>query len=268
VLAAAGETARGENATDASPVTAHLDHVMFQTPGRRQLTALLVDTLGLPLVWPQPGSSWTGSTGVGFGNTTLEIGGRDSTVQARLSSLAFQATDFQRLPEALDRRGVPHGDSVPGPVAPERPNDGPRWQIIGLLGMGRGVFFIQYAFAMNERRDRFRRQLEAAHGGALGVRRVREVIAGVNAPDSTVGLWRRLFGGHASPGDATWRVSDLSVHVVPNTDPARDSFIVEVRSLDVAEGALRSLGIPATRQGSALFIEPARLWGLRLILVE
>lgn len=253
----------------ASPgVASHVDHIMVLTPQRQQLIALLVDTLGLPLVWPQPGSAWTATSGVGFGNTTLEIVGRDSTVQPRLSSLALQAADFRTLGAALDIRGIRHGDPAPGPVAPERPNDGPRWRIIGLLGMGRGAFFIQYAFDMNERRERFRRELEASNGGVLGVRRVREVIAGVSSADSTVGLWRRLLGDQPTDDDMSWLVADLRLRIVQNDHPDKDFVVVEVRSLEAAERALQALGIPTTRRTGALLIDPARLFGLRLMLVE
>lgn len=267
-LVAASGAARGQDATSPPPVAAHLDHVMFLTAGQRQLTALLVDTLGLPLIWPQPGSAWTSTSGVGFGNTTLELVRVDSTVQPRLSSLAFQAANFQTLAAALDRRGIRHGDSMPGPVAPDRPDEGPRWQIIGLPGMGRGAFFIEYRFDMDERRDRFRRQLNAANGGALGIRRVRQVVAGVSSPDSTTRLWRNLLGLPTSGDSARWLVAELSVRIVPNDHPDKDSFIVQVRSLDAAEQALLSLGISARRTGSTLVVDPARLHGLRLVLVQ
>lgn len=250
------------------PVAAHVDHIMFLTRDRQQLTALLVDTLGLPLVWPQPGSTWTGSSGVGFGNTTLEIGGRADLPAARLSSLAFQATDFRSLPDELDRRGVPHGDSVPGPVASDKPEEGPRWQIIGLAGMGRGAFFIRYRFDMDERRDRFRRQLEMSGGGVLGVRRVREVIAGASATDSTMRLWHSLLGAPAEARGTSWLVADMLVRIVPNGHPRTDTFLVEIHSLEAAERALTVLGIAARREGNALWIDPVRLHGLRLVLVE
>lgn len=233
-------------------VAAHVDHIMFLTPGRQQLTALLVDTLGLLLVWPQPGSAWTGTSGVGFGNTTLEIGGRDDIPRARLSSLAFQAVDFHELPAALERRGVYHGDSVPGPVAPDKPEEGPRWQIIGLAGLGRGAFFIRYRFDMDERRERFRRQLEMSGGGVLGVRRVREVFAGANTTDSTMRLWENLLGEAAVGSQPSWLVADMRVRIVPNDDPRADEVVVEVRSLELAERALASLGISARRQERAL----------------
>lgn len=268
LVVALGDPARAQQSTTPAPIAAHVDHIMFLTQGRQQLTALLLDTLGLPLVWPQPGSAWTGSSGVGFGNTTLEVGGRDDIPRARLSSLAFQAVNFHELPSELNRRGVPHGDSMPGPTAPDKPEEGPRWQIIGLPGLGRGAFFIRYRFDMDERRERFRRQLEATGGGVLGVRRVRELFAGVSTTDSTIQLWNALLGSSTGGSETSWMVADMAVRIVPNNDPRADDVVVEVRSLEQAERVLASLGIPARRRDGAVRVDPARLHGLRLVLVQ
>lgn len=64
----------------AKPIISQIDHVLFVTPGGSALVSLLTDTLRLPKVWPQQGDTWTASSGIGFGNVTLEVFHRRSAV--------------------------------------------------------------------------------------------------------------------------------------------------------------------------------------------
>src|SRR6185436_16884249 len=78
------------------PIVLQIDHILFSTPDGQRLVSVLTETLGLAKVWPQPGDTWTASSGIGFGNVTLEVFHRPRTPagevpEARgITSLALQ----------------------------------------------------------------------------------------------------------------------------------------------------------------------------------
>jgi hypothetical protein len=243
---------------------------MFVTRARPALTALLVDTLDLPLVWPSAGDDWTASSGVTLGNLNLEIMGTQNVRPSFMSSLAFEPQRMETLIGTLDAMGVPRFDPAPGPPMPGRTDSSPRWTIVSARGLGRGVFFIRYhGFDMAERRARFQLELERRRGGRLGVVRVREVVVRLAAPDSVAPAWERLLGPAQDAGGRRWLISDgLAVRLAARDDPDADALIVEVRSVGEAARALDALGIGNRLESGGLRVDPDRFAGLRLILVS
>lgn len=120
----------------AETIVRQVDHVLLATPNNgRTLVSLLTDRLALPIVWPQPGSDWRASTGIGLGNVTLEVFHRAPPSQgeaprlARISSLALQPTDLKVALNALRSRGIAHEPPPePGPRVAGDPL--PRWTTV------------------------------------------------------------------------------------------------------------------------------------------
>ena len=86
----------------AGRIVRQVDHVLLVAPDNgRDLVTLLTGRFKFPVVWPQPGSEWKASTGIGLGNVTLEIFHREPSAKgeaprvARISSLALQSTDLK-----------------------------------------------------------------------------------------------------------------------------------------------------------------------------
>lgn len=147
-------------------IVRQVDHVLFMTPSGRSLVSLLTETLALPIVFPQAGETWTASTGIGLGNVTLEVFHNPTTPPGevpragRISSLALQPVDLETAIRELRLRGIAH--DAPPPKARKTGEPAPRWTTVGLEGFGHRLFFIQYAFDMDERRARFDRILAGA----------------------------------------------------------------------------------------------------------
>lgn len=246
-----------------SPVK-HVDHVMFTGgPELSGLVTILRDKFGLPVVFD--GSTETPPTPftfISFGNVCLEVvalrrdGGGSDRQQGNLGNLALHAVDFANTVDALRSRGIDH-------FPPEKQE---RWTTIGLRGVGLG-FFIEYHAGMEERRARFRRELDARQGGALGVIRVIEISKGSNRLAEVRPAWNRLLG-EPVPGDTdVWQVgNDLAIRLVEPGDPRRNRIVVAVKNLDAAAEALQRLTIPHARSGSELAIDPTALHGLQLVL--
>ena len=256
-------------------IVRQVDHVLLATPNNgRSLVSLLTDRLGLPVVWPQPGSDWKASTGIGLGNVTLEVFHREPASQseapriAGISSLALQPADLKVALDQLRSRGIAH-DPPPEPGSRPAGNPLPRWTTVGLKGFGHGLFLIQYNFDMDERRLRFDRVLREHDGGPLGVLRVLEVVIVPDRFDEVRAQWTKLLGPTASSEADLWVVGDgPKIRLVGAGDPRAGNFIVEVKSLRHAAAALRRLGVSAHATARQLRIDPEEMSGLRLILQE
>ena len=254
------------------PIVQQIDHVLFVTPGGSGLVSLLTDTLRLPRVWPQPGDTWTASSGIGFGNVTLEVFHRPLTPPGevpsagRITSLALQPVSLEAALKELQSRRIAHNSPPEKIRAPGEP--APRWKTVGLEGFGHGLFLIQYIFDMDERRARFDRILREQKGGPLGIIRVAEVVIATEDPDQVRLEWKALLGPTISfRGGDLWIVGDgPRIRLVKTGDAREGEFVVEIKSLSEATEALRRLGIPSVTTKSEIRIDPKALLGLRLIL--
>ena len=259
----------------AGTIVRQVDHVLLATPDDgRALVLLLTDRLALPIVWPQPGSDWTASTGIGLGNVTLEVFHREPPSQGeaprvtRINALALQPTDLKVALNELRLRGIAH-NPPPEPEPRQAEDRSPRWTAVGLRGFGHGLFLIQYVFDMDERRSRFDRVLRERGGGPLGVVRVREVAIAPDRFDEVRAQWTKLLGPPASGEADLWVVGDgPKIRLVRAGDPRAGDFVVEVKSLSRAAGALRRLGISAETTERQIRIDREGMSGLRLVLQE
>jgi hypothetical protein len=250
----------------ASPI-GRLDHVMFLTTTPSAVVALLADTLRLPLVWPTAGNSWPGSSGLSFGNVILEVMSRPADAPS-LSSLALQARDWASLETDLQARGIEARQPAPGPIDSTN-GDRPRWTLRSLAGLGRGVFVVQYhQFDMGERHRQSGRELASRAGGPLGVLRVREVIVAAESLPARAAAWSRLFGAGISSTPTWFAGEGPRITVVDEDNPRRDLLSVEVRALSSARKALDSLRIAYAVTPLGLRVDPGRMGGLRLLIVE
>ena len=255
------------------PIVRQIDHILFVTPDGHPLVSVLTETLGLPKVWPQPGDTWTASSGIGFGNVTLEVFHRPRTPagevpKARgITSLALQPDNLEATLRELQSRNIAHNPPPPKVRAPGEPP--PRWTTVGLEGFGHGLFFIQYDFDMDERRARFDRILREQKGGPLGITRVIEVVIDSEKPDQVRPQWNALLGPPISRKEDVWVVGDgPRIRLVKTGDPRAGEFVVEIKSLTQATEALRRLRIPSVSTKRVIRIAPDALFGLRLLLKE
>src|SRR5688572_16025662 len=196
----------------AKPIVRQIDHVLFVTPDGQRLVSVLTETLGLPKVWPQPGDTWTASSGIGFGNVTLEVFHRPRTPAGEvpkasgITSLALQPVNLDAALEQLQSLSIAHKPPPQKARAPGEP--APRWITVGLDGFGHGLFLIQYIFDMDERRARFDRILREGNGGPLGITRVIEVVVATPQPDQVRSQWNALLGPAISSTGDVWVAGD------------------------------------------------------------
>jgi len=250
-------------------IVRQIDHVMILTRERDRLVRLLVDTLQLPMVWGQPGSAFTATTGIALGDINLELVPREDAVDARLTSLALQPVRLATVCDELAARGLVLREPA---ICAQEP--GPRrWTVVGFRHAfeGANYFLIQYlAFDMDVRRAQFAAALQDRQGGPLGLRRVREFRL-VYRPDQLAAAelsWRRLLGPPAPAREHYFALGSGPGIVLSAADSNAATLVVEVESLSHAAVTARALGLLHAAFPDSLVLDRKRFGGLHLILVN
>jgi hypothetical protein len=97
---------------------------------------------------------------------------------------------------------------------------------------------------------------------------VKEVVIGVNDLAAARQLWQRLLDPSAAIGD-TWHVGDgPAIRLVPAAQNRVDTLVIRVASLDRARTFLRGNGLLGTETDSHITIDPKKIGGLDLRLVN
>jgi hypothetical protein len=133
------------------------------------------------------------------------------------------------------------------------------------------IFLSEYNPAyvnVDERRARLRAQLVNGGGGPLGVVDVKEVIIGVVDMEMARLLWQRLLDPTPSASD-TWQIgTGPAVRLTPATDNRVQALVIRVASLERARAFLRDKQLLGVDTAGQVTIDPSKIGGLDLRLVE
>ncbi|MET0622418.1 MAG: hypothetical protein ABW250_05510 [Pyrinomonadaceae bacterium] len=155
-----------------------------------------------------------------------------------------------------------------------------RWQISKLFE--RNVVFLVEFYYENfggrpfwsgfkdhgEKRAADAARLGEAGGGAIGLERVREVVAGVRDFAGVRELWRSLYAPADEVAEGVWEVGDgPALRLVGAENDSIQSLVLEVSSLGRAETSLRESGMLGTVTDNEITIDPSKLEGLDVRLV-
>jgi hypothetical protein len=133
------------------------------------------------------------------------------------------------------------------------------------------VFLSEYSPAyvnVEQRRERLRRQLAESGGGPLGVEAVKEVIVGVTDLAAR-GLWQKLLDPTPMSGSSTWQVGDgPAIRLFQAGENTTHGLVISVASLPKARAFLRERGLLGTDSQHEATIDPSKIEGLNIRLVE
>ena len=134
------------------------------------------------------------------------------------------------------------------------------------------IFLSEYSptyVNVDERRARLRAQLDDSGGGPLGVVDVKEVIIGAVDVDMTRRLWQRLLDPTPSATSNTWQIgTGPAVRLVPANENRVEALLIRVASLERAKASLREKQLLGFDVAGQVTIDPSRIGGLDLRLVE
>jgi hypothetical protein len=278
-----GSESRSQTRATTRPIR-QIDHIMIRTGDPRELYAFFAKTLQLPIAWPmtspRPGVM-TG--GFGFGNVNIEAiqFPRQADPRPRLVGFALEPSALDESLIELNRRGLTSGERRP--LVATGPDGSTRtlWTNVTLRQFSDSdspadatihIFLSEYSptyVNVDERRARLRAQLVNNGGGPLGVVDVKEVIIGAVDVEMARRLWQRLLDAPPSATSNTWQIgTGPAVRLVPATENRILALLIQVASLERAKAFLREkqlLGVDAAGQ---VTIDPSKIGGLDLRLVE
>ena len=278
-----GAESRSQTRPTSAPIR-QIDHIMIRTGDPRQLYAFFTDTLQLPIAWaltsPRAGVM-TG--GVGFGNVNVEAiqfpGQTDP--RPRLLGFALEPSALDESVAELNRRGVTLGERRPLVATGADGSRRTLWTNVTLRQLSDSdspadatvhIFLSEYSPAyvnVDERRARLRAELIKSGGGPLGVVDVKEVVIGAVDVALAGRAWQTLLDPSTAAASHTWPIgAGPAVRLVPAGENGVQALVIRVASLARAKAFLRDTQLLGTETAGQLTIDPSRIGGLDLRLVE
>jgi hypothetical protein len=261
-----------------------IDHIMIRTGRPETLFKLFTETFELPVAWPLANRGGVTSGGVGFGNVNVEAIKFPGQHTAGSSLVGFAFEPFTSLSDSLaelDRRGIAHGRLRPFVITASDGAAATLWTNVTLSQFSDSdtpadatlhIFLSEYTpeyVDSGQRRERLRTGLAQNGGGPLGIDGVVEVTVGTTNPSVSRELWGELLAPQASSAEGLWRVGHgPSIRLVSATEAAIQGLVIRVRSLGRAEAFLREQGLLGSVSQDHVMIDPDRVEGLRISLVE
>lgn len=274
----------GSAAQRTAPPIRRIDHIMIRTDDPARLYAFFTETLQLPVAWPMMSPREGVATGgVGFGNVNVEAirfpGQKGQPSRAQLLGFGFEPSSLAECLAELDRRGITYGERRPLIATGPDGSKNTLWTNVTLRQFSDGeaadatmhVFLSEYSPAyvdVEQRRKRLRGQLADSGGGPLGVEAVKEVVVGVTDLAAR-GLWQKLLDPTPLSGSSTWQVGDgPAIRLLQAGENTTHGLVISVASLPEARAFLRERGLLGIDSRQEVTIDPSKIEGLNIRLVE
>jgi hypothetical protein len=283
VIAISRLSADAQVKTPAPPPVRQMDHIMIRMDEPGSLYAFFTETLQLPAAWPLATRGGVTSGGVGFGNVNVEaikFPGQKSS-KAQLVGFGFEPSPLSECLTELDRRGIRYGEVRPFVITQPDGSKKTLFTNVTLLQFSDSerpadatmhIFLSEYSptyVDIRQRHERLRKELLASGGGPLGVKGVKELIIGATDLQAAIMLWARLLEPRRPSARGLWEVGDgPSIQVIEAGENKLEGLVISVVSLQRAKAFLREKGLLGSVSGKEVTIDPAKIQGLNIRLVE
>jgi FtsP/CotA-like multicopper oxidase with cupredoxin domain len=260
--------------TGPDAVVRQVDHLIVGTRDPAALFAFFTDSLGLPAASPLESYGEVQSGAVNLGNLNLELV-KDATAQpggARVLGLALEPYPIYQARQVLVARGLTLGRT--DAVVQEGESGGK--DTLGItvslpdVSLGAAVFLCEYrSFDVAARHAALRDSLAARQGGALGLQGVWEIRVGATDSAEVTGRWRRLLAPFAVPASGPWPLgTGPRLAIDAAASDGVHAIVLRAASLKAATETLRKRGWLAPGSDAAVRLDPARVDGLDVRVVE
>jgi hypothetical protein len=266
-------------ATNSPPIVAQVHVLSIHVQDRfvfDEVYLFLRDVLKLPLVYGELSKPGTNSdrfySGFSVGNAYLEPCGPYQTdapfsadQKARFHGLTFNPASSILLSEqGLTARAMLHTDLVGG-------GDIPRFVYLNdpLITGGKQAVSIWEIQNQQDRvnLDFLRSSLRDSRGGALGITRLKEIHLAV--PDEkSLTQWRAFLKPNEIRGHACAVGSGPVLRFVRGKESRVESIVFQVEHISTAKTFLAQRNLLGKARRGSIELDPAKIWGLHVILVE
>jgi hypothetical protein len=263
------------------PIVRQVDRILIESGDPKRLFAFFSDDLQLPEAWPIAENQGYMSGGLGAGNAIIEIyrytqrTGEPALnpAAARFAGLALEPYPLADALRELKASGIPHNPPQPAISTLPDGTKGVVWTTVPLPSFsksGVSVFLYEYSQAflkVDVRRKQLGNRLTLNSGGPLGIQSVREVVLSARDFKQEAAAWQRLLGSQTASGN--WDPGrGASIRLVPGLQDRIQKIVIQVRSLGQAKIFLKNRGLLGTISAAEISINPSKVQGLRIALVE
>ena len=281
VLCAIGPGSFAQKAVPRAPVIRQVDHILVESRDPKPLFDFFAETLLLPVAWPLAESAGFLSGGLGAGNVNLEFFRTPSRApasarkdaRARYAGLAFEPYPLTGALRELEARGIPH--DPPESYASILPDGtrGAAYVTVALSSFARpgmSIFLYEYSPAflkVDVRRKQLGNRLTLNNGGPLGLQSVREIVVATSRYEEDAAAWSKLLGKQTASGN--WQpVGGPAIRLARDSGDGIRELVFKVASLDRAQVFLKKARLSGTVSAKRIFLDPAKIQGLRIQLVD
>jgi hypothetical protein len=248
----------------AQPVVKNVNHITISGDNAKALFDTLNGTLGLPVAWPfseYPGYS-TG--GVQAGNVNLEALQLGPTAQGGTAKALIYGIVLEPYPLAESVPELKARGAQPGKPEVQMIDEGgkkvPVWTNVTLKALS----FPDYIVYLNQYSEMYKKLL-ASHVQTG----VKEVTISSKDDKALKDKWAKAFAPDKFTSDGVMAIgAGPAVRIVSGPVDAITSLTFEVASLASAKSALEKDGMLGESTSSSLTVEPSKVQGLNLVLVE
>ena len=266
-----------------APVIRQVDHILVETGDPQSLFDFFSETLQLPVAWPIADYQGFTSGGVAAGNVNIEIIRSENTKDratrkrpaARFLGIALEPFSLARSLPELASRGIPCG--TPQSYVSKLPDgsQGTSWTTVSLPqyeNPSLSVFLCEYNpkfLNVDIRRTQLGGQLVLSKGGPLGIAWVKEIVLGTTRLEADRLLWRNLLLPTAPSWPDVWLLGNgPALRLVSSAREGIQGLLIRVESLGQAREFLEKKHLLGKASSTAIQINPARIQGLNIRLIE
>jgi len=263
------------------PIVRQVDRILIESSDPTALFAFFSTDLQLPEAWPLAENQGYVSGALGAGNANIEVyrylrrgeGPARMPAAAHFAGLALEPYPLAEALRELKASGIFH--NPPQPTLSTLPDGtkGVLWTVVPLPSFsksGMSIFLYEYGqefLKVDVRRKQLGNRLTLNNGGPLGIQSVREVVMSTANFGQERSAWQRLLGSQASSG--IWNLgAGPAIRLVSGTKDRIHKIVIQVRSLAQARTSLKNKRLLGSTSAGEIFINPSKIQGLSISLVE
>jgi hypothetical protein len=270
-----------QDAQRKGPIIRQVDHILVESRDPASLFRFFSDTMQLPEAWPMTESQGFISGGVGTGNASIRIFryaqqsgfSERNLAEARYAGLALQPYPLSNALRELRICGISY--DTPESYVSTLPNgsQGTLWTTVSLPSFSRPgmtVFLYEYSEAflrVGARRQQLGNRLALNNGGPLGIQSIREIVIATKNLEKDKAAWEQLLEKKISSENRPVETGP-SIRFISGSQDCISEMIFAVKSLAHAKEFLDKHGLLGTESNKEISLDPSKIQGLKIRLME
>ena len=270
---AADDSASPSPSSTAAPTVRKVDHVAISSEDPAALYRLFTGPLGLAVAWPYSKYPGFSTGGVHAGNVNLESlhfgpPANTSTPGAIYYGIVLEPYPLAQSVPELKARGA-----MPGKAEVTMTEVGgkqvPAWTNVTLKALCGPEYVVYLCAYTPQMKAALEGRRSTGPQGPLGIVSVEKIVISSKDAAGLRDTWSATMTPDTMSADGVLAVGDgPAIQVDQGAEDAVATLVFTVASLETAKSALADLGLLGAATTTQLTIDPAKVQGLRMVVVQ